>query len=197
MSVSVSRMCTRSATAGSASGPVSERASAAWVRMRASASRKAAVSSGIASPLLKVVSVQPNNVGEGSVSLSKPFSVRVILGYTVSSQHIRPATSFDRIEKDCDSVLGRKSNHGIRSPEVGFVRRCEVSRLLERSDAIVRRRISSTCGVGVAKEVNPNRVESCGMAIGEVSLRVLERDVDDEGLWRVPDDQEGDAARIH
>ncbi len=80
--------------------------------------------------------------------------------------------------------------------EVLLVRRREVSGFVERRDVVVGGSVGSAGGVRVAEEVDPERIETGGRPVGDVGLRIVQREIHDQRLRRVADDQERAAALV-
>ena len=154
-----------------------------------------AVRLGVA-PLLKVVSAHPDDVRELRVALPEVAAVGVGLRGAVGLKCLEPAAGLDRIEEHHHPVLAREPNHGVDPCEVARVRRREIVRLQERLDVVVRASVGSSGRVLVAEEVDPERVEAERLPVGDVGLRVLQREVHDHRLRRITDDQERPPALV-
>src|SRR6185503_16407484 len=109
-------------------------------------------------PLLKVVSVEPDDVWELLVPVAEPLSEQVILGDAVLPKDIEPTTSLNRIQEYGQPVACGHSDHCIGTMEILLVRLGEIAWCRERSDLVECRSVRSPTGVPVAQQVDPYRV---------------------------------------
>ena len=67
----------------------------------------------------------------------------------------------------------RRGGSCVGAGEVGGVRRGQIPQPCERRDSVVRGAIGATACVRVAQEVDPHRVETRGLAVGEETVSLL------------------------
>src|SRR3981189_3074180 len=111
-------------------------------------------------PGLKIVPVQPNDVREALVTVSEELPIVVGFCWPAISESGEPSACFHRSKKDCEAILGRKSDHLVGALEVSVIRRGEIARRGERRDAIKGCTVAVAARVGIAEKIDPKGIKS-------------------------------------
>ena len=107
-----------------------------------------------------------------------------------------PAPGLDRVQEDHDPRLRGEPDHRVDPREVRGIRSRQVARRRERLDAVEGRAVAPAARVRRAQQIHQEGVEPRGAAVGDERGSVLQAQVSDHGLRRVPDDHERRVALI-
>lgn len=134
-------------------------------------------------PGIKVIAIQPQNIGKAFVARTQVLPIRVGRPESVIAQGRQPSYRLHRVQENGLMVISSDLHHMVETREVRFIRLAEVVVLVicsPRNESRERLQAVGSSGVNViaivrtgTRYIDPTRsIESKSLAVGKIDLRI-------------------------